>query len=124
VQENKNKHFASVTFTIFDEETIKSKICRIGEASAKTTKQVLPADFYTNIVIRVPVEIGVIARFPLPRLLSPKVGEVHLKHNFSQTITWSMKSYISQHLFYFILKKVYQPKGNINFYYLIAPYKI
>ena len=59
MQENRNKHFASLTFTIFDEETIKNKTCRIGDASEKCDERILLTDFYTNMVVRVPIEEGV-----------------------------------------------------------------
>lgn len=59
MQENRNRHFASTTFTIFDEDTIKYKTCRIGDASEKCDERILIADFYTNMVVRVPIEMGV-----------------------------------------------------------------
>jgi hypothetical protein len=59
MQENRNEHFASVTFTIFDKETVKNKTCRVGNAFEGCDKRILPTDFYTNMVIRVPAEMGV-----------------------------------------------------------------
>jgi len=59
MQENRTEHFASLTFTIFDEETIKHKTCRTGDASEKCDERILLADFYTNMLIRVPIQMGV-----------------------------------------------------------------
>jgi len=59
MQENGNRLFASFTFTILDEETIQNKTCRIGDASEKFDERILLTDFYTNMVVRVPIEEGV-----------------------------------------------------------------
>jgi len=59
MQENRNKQFASLTFTVFDEDKSKNKIYRTGDASVKCDGTDSAYWFYTSMVVRIPIEDGV-----------------------------------------------------------------
>lgn len=56
MKDHKNPNFAECTFIILNEDTIKNKTCRVGHID--DDKRILLTDFYTTMVIRVPIEMA------------------------------------------------------------------
>jgi hypothetical protein len=59
VKEHTHPNFASLTFTILDEDTIKNKTCRVGYT--RNDDRMLLTDFYATMCVRVPIEMATIS---------------------------------------------------------------
>lgn len=55
VKEHTHPSFATLTFTILDEGTIKNKTCRVGYTLGDD--RMLVTDFYATMYVRVPIEM-------------------------------------------------------------------
>ena len=56
---HRHSNFAESTFTTLDQNTVESRICRIGYISEKyPDDRMLWSDFYADLYIRVPIRMG------------------------------------------------------------------
>ena len=59
MKKHKHPDFAEATFTILDKDTVKNKTCRVGYTFGDD--RMLLSDFYGNVNIRVPIEMGTLS---------------------------------------------------------------
>lgn len=59
LKDHEHPNFGQSTFTILDKDTVKNKTCRVGYTLGDN--RILRADFYGNMYIRIPIEVGTLS---------------------------------------------------------------
>lgn len=84
MKEHKHPNFAQATFTILDKDSIKNKTCRVGYTL--DDDRILLTDFYADLCLRVPVEMGTISWDELEFVGTGKVfNQKYIENNFKET---------------------------------------